>query len=753
MMKSKSFAGRRGLILIAVAILVAVAAVPVTRQIRTWMDSAQVRDASHSLRDKVFRANFEGAVAEWKQLPPRVAEAPEVKAWYLCALNRVGYAEVEEAVRLAQELTVKQPSSHWSWFALGTVYDPGALEASEKALKMMPGDPDFVWMRAEAMFHGAINNANPTWSPADTQQVEKVLDFVDDQRRKVANPASLLVVKAAAQYFLGTQVHHDRELVAAAHASLEEARRADPSNYTAHSMAGRYLVSDGEPEKALPLLEQAVSLAPDSIRAHTGYWNAFKGLDPSERSSHRQAIEKDVDAAVARNPHAPWLLTRGAMAYFDLGHAEKGRDLEERVLREFPDTVWQDHVASNRLERIVQKLGLWNPERDRPSRDGLGPKLEAEEIPLAETGLDQEMSGDFREFLWSYIENPGPKSEAVLPNAYVVLLEVVKGDPDVDGKKLVRLAQGLADHNHDDPQGVIELANRGIALDRAEEIARVSLDRAEQKLAKKRGDPEAIYLQFSQDRVAELRDALGWVLLKRGRIEPAERELELANEMRQGDRNNLYHRAEVALARGDLPRSENLLAECALMPPANDNPCVPALKDLYQRHHPDMAGYEDYAQAVLGKGNALRKERLLASRLPGRPILPFRFKSLDGTTLSSDDLKGKVAVIDFWGVWCHSCIIAMPEFQKLVDEYRDDREVAIVSVDTFDSVPALEKFLKKNALTLPVLLEDDYVDRAKIDSYPTAWFLDRKGFLRYSASGSGNLVEEYSWLIEDLKRR
>jgi hypothetical protein len=123
---------------------------------------------------------------------------------------------------------------------------------------------------------------------------------------------------------------------------------------------------------------------------------------------------------------------------------------------------------------------------------------------------------------------------------------------------------------------VIELANRGIALDRAEEIARAALDRAEKKLADKRQDPDAVYLQLSQEVVAGLHDALGWVLFKQDRLQAAEQELKRSHEMRPGDRDNLYHRAELALARGDSPRAEDLLAECALLTPLSDNPCSPA---------------------------------------------------------------------------------------------------------------------------------------------------------------------------------
>jgi thiol-disulfide isomerase/thioredoxin len=169
-----------------------------------------------------------------------------------------------------------------------------------------------------------------------------------------------------------------------------------------------------------------------------------------------------------------------------------------------------------------------------------------------------------------------------------------------------------------------------------------------------------------------------------------------------------------------------------------------------------MTGYEKYTQAVSAKGSALRKERLLAARIrPGRTIPPFHLKSLEGTTVSSDDLKGKVVVIDFWAVWCPACVAALPDIQRLAVKYKDDPQVAILSIDAWDPMPKLQKWMQENAVSVPVLFDDSYINqKAKVDTFPTTWFLDRQGLLNYAFSGNEtDLVEEDSWLIEDLKSR
>src|SRR5436309_14240606 len=99
-------------------------------------------------------------------------------------------------------------------------------------------------------------------------------------------------------------------------------------------------------------------------------------------------------------------------------------------------------------------------------------------------------------------------------------------------------------------------------------------------------------------------------------------------------------------------------------------------------------------------GCELRKRRRVSGRLRApQELPPFRLKTLDGKLVASVDLRGRVAVIDFWGVWCASCRESMPYLQKLADKYAKDPEVAVLSLDAWDPPAVAEKWIREKGYT------------------------------------------------------
>ena len=114
----------------------------------------------------------------------------------------------------------------------------------------------------------------------------------------------------------------------------------------------------------------------------------------------------------------------------------------------------------------------------------------------------------------------------------------------------------------------------------------------------------------------------------------------------------------------------------------------------------------------------------------------FSFKTLDGKTLSRDNLKGKVVVLDFWATWCIPCIKGLPELKELRQK-NSGRPLVIVSVSGDDSEKTVKDFITKNRMDWPQVWDGGMNVAAafRVSSLPTYIVLDHEGRIAYRQNG------------------
>src|SRR5207248_7770683 len=65
----------------------------------------------------------------------------------------------------------------------------------------------------------------------------------------------------------------------------------------------------------------------------------------------------------------------------------------------------------------------------------------------------------------------------------------------------------------------------------------------------------------------------------------------------------------------------------------------------------------------------------------GEPY-PFTLTTIDGRKIRSEELKGKVVLIDCWATWCSPCMALMPELKTLYEKWhKHGLEIVGVSLD------------------------------------------------------------------------
>jgi thiol-disulfide isomerase/thioredoxin len=183
------------------------------------------------------------------------------------------------------------------------------------------------------------------------------------------------------------------------------------------------------------------------------------------------------------------------------------------------------------------------------------------------------------------------------------------------------------------------------------------------------------------------------------------------------------------------------------------NPSAAALRALYETRHGGAEGYDTYLDGIRERDRMTRREKILAARIaaPER-VAAFDLKSLDGRKITLDSLKGKVVVVNFWGIWCGWCVRELPDFQKLHEKYAAQTDVVILTINNDSNPDDVPPWMKQKTYTFGVLLDDGYVTKVGVTAFPTTWFLDGEGRKVFEKVGwSEKLLEEFSWRVEAIR--
>jgi thiol-disulfide isomerase/thioredoxin len=106
----------------------------------------------------------------------------------------------------------------------------------------------------------------------------------------------------------------------------------------------------------------------------------------------------------------------------------------------------------------------------------------------------------------------------------------------------------------------------------------------------------------------------------------------------------------------------------------------------------------------------------------------FSMTDLDGRTISSDSLKGKVVLINFWATWCGPCVVEIPDLVKLQAKYRDQLVVIGVSEDE-NGEALVRKFAADKKINYPLVMSTPELQALfpGVVALPTTFALDRNG--------------------------
>ena len=138
----------------------------------------------------------------------------------------------------------------------------------------------------------------------------------------------------------------------------------------------------------------------------------------------------------------------------------------------------------------------------------------------------------------------------------------------------------------------------------------------------------------------------------------------------------------------------------------------------------------------------------------GKNIPAFLMKTSAGKTLTSQNLRGKVVLLDFWATWCGPCKQSSPVMQDLHTQF-GKKGLMVIGANTWERTNAkgaAAEYAKEHNYTYTFTTENDkLVESWGIRGVPAFILVDQKGVVRFRADGYGpNLGNELTAEIRKL---
>jgi thiol-disulfide isomerase/thioredoxin len=117
-------------------------------------------------------------------------------------------------------------------------------------------------------------------------------------------------------------------------------------------------------------------------------------------------------------------------------------------------------------------------------------------------------------------------------------------------------------------------------------------------------------------------------------------------------------------------------------------------------------------------------------------ISPWHVTLPDGRVLTSENLRGKVVLVNFWATWCPYCRKEKPVIDAFWQDNRK-RGFEVVSISIDDSPEKIAAWMQDKGYTFMAAPTNASVVNAfgHVSSVPTSFIVDTEGHIRHKIAG------------------
>ena len=702
----------------------------------------ELEAAKAELRDHRRLRTFEAGKLFGDEWVARAPHDAELRALY--AYQLVGWGFSKEVHEQADAILADDPDSPWGLYtrAYAHFVERDAEIAHELAREAWEASsqPEFAFLYLRAL------------ARVDFKSAREFLESLDEEVRGWPEVLRMQAeLESQARYELEDPTWAD-----SMRATWAEFKERFPDHVLGYTRLANEAYNARRMDEWTPLMEAALELAPGSAEVRGQHWRGLWMSDLLPREERRSAVEASMAAYGEASPETVEGLQSMASMYRQMEDEERAAELEARIVERDPASYHASSVYLTEMRAASDKLYEIGEEHGHSA-----------DSPEYRAQLDV-----VRDAVHDYLAKP-LYSDTYKGGAYLDLFGALRSMDPVPAEELADAIRGLAKHERLNPHitfGFAPLAmieHTPYALEAAD-IARAGVRHVFENMKEMRSfyDTDGEWDGALRSSLGSIYDVIGWAYFKAGRTEDGRHTLERALALAENDRDVRYHLGQVyeqlaADAEGNgtgeaatewLDQAEDSYI-AGFGATRGENPNEAALEALYERRNGSREGIEEYLATLDDRDRTRRYDRIMESREEDAETYePFELALLDGEMVSSADLEGKIAVLHFWGTWCGPCVVEMPEYQKFDKHYREDPDVHVLSISNDDTNEIIENYLARNEFDFAVLVDEGYSERAGVTAWPTTWFVDRDGLVRFVKIGTAlRLEEEFSWRVEALR--
>jgi peroxiredoxin len=130
---------------------------------------------------------------------------------------------------------------------------------------------------------------------------------------------------------------------------------------------------------------------------------------------------------------------------------------------------------------------------------------------------------------------------------------------------------------------------------------------------------------------------------------------------------------------------------------------------------------------------------------PDLDLPSFVIKDIEGMEVTSESLKGKIVVMNYWALSCKPCIEEIPRLNKLAKSYVSDEDVVFFALSP-DNKDKVNKFLEKQDFNYRMFVGRKNIENIQsptdLAALPFHLIIEREGKIAFNFYGYTKKIDE-----------